>query len=99
MTGVVHQNFVHNSGHLLSQQVSLEVDEDSGCHLGDEDEEETGEVQSKKASDLINGTDAAQETHDHGQRSNPNQDVGANFQGCGGLVQNHDETLIIQHDP
>lgn len=29
---------------MVTYQVSLEVDEDSGCHLGDEDEEETGEV-------------------------------------------------------
>lgn len=29
---------------MVTYQVSLEVDEDSGGHLGDEDEEETGEV-------------------------------------------------------
>lgn len=29
---------------MVTYQVSLEVDEDSGRHLGNEDEEETGEV-------------------------------------------------------
>lgn len=72
---VVVQHLGDDLGHLFIQLVLMEVDEGAGCYLSDEDQQEAGEVQAQQTAELINGPQAAEEAHEHGERPDSNQDV------------------------
>lgn len=65
LASVVDYHALYDVGHLIFQPISLKVNENSSSDLGDEDEQEAGEVHTQQTTNFVDGSYAAEESHAH----------------------------------
>lgn len=79
LASVVDYHAFDYAGHLIFQPIPLEVNKNSSCDLSDENEQEAGEVQTKKATNFVDCSYAAEKSHGHGQGPHSDEDIGCYF--------------------